>query len=91
MAIPLKNGVKVHLLEYGKVGNADVWKVGNVFMFVINPNYIWNSDIGAMGWNIDCDVIIGEKGILRRSEDHGTTMDLLIVPENQVNVYDGVF
>lgn len=91
MAIPVKNGVKIYLPDEGKVGNADVWKVGNVFMFVINPNYIWREDIAAMGWNVDAEVWIRGEAVFRSATNHGGRWDILLVNEKDIVRYTNAF
>lgn len=91
MAIPLKNGVKISLPQYGKTFNGDVWKIENVYMFVLNPNYVWTVDASTRGWSTDAEVLIGPEEIYRQAEYHGGRFDILIVSAANVTIIGGAF
>jgi hypothetical protein len=91
MAVPLKNGVKISLPQYGKVFNGDVWKIGNVYMFVLNPNFVWAVDVVFMDWEIDAQIQIGQDGIYRQAENYGGAFDILLAHEDDVVKFGGAF
>lgn len=93
MAVPIKNGVIVLLTQYGRLHRADLYKINDVYVFVMNSRYIYPHEAGIdPTWHpVDVEVHIDKEDIYRRAEDNGGLWDVLIIREQMATFRPGFF